>query len=180
MSNKDKILLTARFSPKTRTYWLVSGIIVSVFTVVGIPLMLIWVPLALVLTGRFLDAMACILKSRELIVRKGIFNRIEKTIPLEKITDLGLQQGPVMRYFGIHLLTVETAGQSSAGSLVSLTGIEDVEAFREAVLEQRDKITDREASPVSSPSGEADHSTESLLLEMRDTLHRIESLLKKD
>ena len=174
--NKDRILLTASFSPKVQTYWLLSGAFVCLITVIGIPFLLIWIPLGKYLTGRYIDHMSCILKTRELIVRKGMFNRVEKTVPLEKITDLGLQQGPIMRHFGIHRLTVETAGQSSGGSLVSLDGIVDVEDFREAVLNQRDKITERETSPpVPSPAAE---SSEVLLAEIRDTLLRIEKQLK--
>jgi len=168
---KEKILKEAEFSEKVKTYWLLTGIIVSVCTVVGIPFLLIWIPLGRYFTGRYLDGMSCVLKSRELIVRKGIFNRVEKTIPLEKITDLGLQQGPIMRWLGLHNLTVETAGQSSGGSLVSLTGIRDVEEFREDVLNQRDKIADGGAA--ASPAG-GPESTEVLLSEIRDILRRIE------
>lgn len=170
---KETLLRTATFSPKVQTYWLLTGILISVLTVVGIPLLLIWIPLAKYFTGRYLANLSCLLKTRELIVRKGIFNRIEKTVPLEKITDLGLQQGPIMRYFGIHMLTVETAGQSSGGSLVSLTGIEDVEAFREAVLDQRDKITDREAAPPPPVA------PDTVLEEIHKTLLRIEAHLKE-
>ena len=44
-----------------------------------------------------------------------------------------------MRAFGLEQLTVETAGQSGAGALVSLTGVVDARAFREAVLAARSK-----------------------------------------
>ena len=53
------------------------------------------------LTGRYLERMECILTKRTLIVRMGFFVRVEKTIPLDKITDLGMVEGPLMRVFDI-------------------------------------------------------------------------------
>ena len=172
---KESTLRRAQFSPKVQNYWLLTGILICLLTVVGIPVLLIWIPLGKYFTGKYLDKMECLLKTRELVIRKGILNRVEKTIPLEKITDLGLEQGPIMRHFGIHHLKVETAGQSGTGALASLTGIVDVEDFREAVLSQRDKITDKKSS-----SDKADTVSEfQLLSEMRDALLRIEEKLEK-
>lgn len=177
MSNETAIR-TATFNPKTCTYWILSFSIVLVVIVVGIPLLLLWVPLSLYFTKRYLDRMECILTERDLKVNKGLFVRVEKTIPLEKITDLGMVQGPIMRYFGIHRLNVETAGQSSEGSLVSLTGINDVEDFREAVLNQRDKIRGHSASSAAAPE-ESVKDDSQLLREISATLVRIEELLSK-
>ena len=171
-------LRKAQFNPKVCTYWLLSGALVLTATVVGIPLLLLWFPIGFVFTKRYLDRMECLLTEKALKVKKGIFVRTEKTIPLEKITDMGMVQGPVMRYFGLHTLTVETAGQSGEGALVSLTGIEDAKSFREEVLNQRDVI-----SAPSSHSAPAEVRTEplgasSLLSEIRDSLLRIEAKLE--
>jgi putative membrane protein len=121
--------------------------------------------------------MECVLTDRTLKVKKGILIRIEKTIPLEKITDMGMVQGPIMRHFGLHKLTVETAGQSGQGALVALTGIKDAEQFREMVLNQRDELT--ETSFRTDPSLQGDNTLESgaVLFEIRDALLRIESKL---
>jgi putative membrane protein len=118
-------LRKAQFNPSVCTYWLSSVALVLTVTVVGIPLLLLWLPIGFVITKRHLAAMECLLTEKALKVKKGIFVRIEKTIPLEKITDMGMVQGPIMRYFDLHTLTVETAGQSGQGALVSLTGIID-------------------------------------------------------
>jgi putative membrane protein len=126
--------------------------------------------------------MECLLTEKALKVKKGILVRTEKTIPLEKITDMGMVQGPLMRYFGLHTLTVETAGQSGEGALVSLTGIEDAKSFREAVLNQRDLLSSPAAAVA--PVAPADAPQESvgaspLLAEIRDSLLRIEAKLEK-
>ena len=179
MSSENPIL-KADFNPKVCFYWLLSGAMVLTATIVGIPLLLLWFPIGLICTKRYLDGMECVLTDKALKVRKGIFVRVEKTIPLEKITDMGMVQGPIMRSFNLHTLTVETAGQSGVGSLVSLTGITRAPEFREAVLNQR------EVQAGHKPSGSQPmppHENElvtgnTLLREIRDSLIRIESILE--
>ena len=106
--------------------------------------------------------------------------RVEKTIPLEKITDMGMVQGPIMRAFDIHTLTVETAGQSGQGALVSLTGIVGAKEFRETVLNQREVSS--AASPVAAPNEARQESSDgtAILMEIRDSLQRIERKLLED
>jgi putative membrane protein len=177
--NEEQFIRKAEFNTKVCTYWLLSGASILTSTIVGIPLLLLWFPIGLVFTKRYLDRMDCQLTDRELKVKKGIFVRVEKTIPLEKITDMGMVQGPIMRYFNLHRLTVETAGQSGQGALVSLTGIKDAKSFREAVLNQRDLVS--AASSQSDPEAVRQESSDasSLLSEIRDSLLRIEAKLEK-
>ena len=180
MGTEERTIRTAEFNERVCTYWLLSGIIVCTVTIIGIPLLLVWVPLGLYLTRRYLERMECILTEKNLKVHKGIFIRVEKTIPLDKITDLGLVQGPIMRHFDVHQLTVETAGQSMGGPLVSLTGIMDVKGFRQSVLDQRDELRQskpKEAAPATASPAAGNEV--SVLADIRDTLNRIESLLAK-
>lgn len=169
----------AEFNPKVSVYWLLSSAMIFVVSIIGIPLLLLWIPLGLLITRRYLASMECLLTENALKVKKGILIRIEKTIPLEKITDMGMVQGPLMRSMGLHRLTVETAGQSGTGALVSLTGIVGAEEFRESVLAQRDAL---KAPPSSSPAQGGDSKqaadSDALLREIRDSLLRIESLVR--
>jgi putative membrane protein len=177
--NEEKYIRKAEFNTKVCTYWLLSGALILVYTIVGIPLLLLWFPIGLVFTKRYLDRMSCLLTDKALKVRKGIFIRTEKTIPLEKITDMGMVQGPIMRHFGLYKLTVETAGQSAQGALVSLTGIIDAKSFREAVLNQRDVISVASSRSVSPEVSQEPIDASSLLSEIRDSLLRIEVKLEK-
>ena len=172
----ESYLISADFNPQVCLYWLLSGALALTISIVGIPLLLLWLPLGFVFTKQYLDRMECLLTEKSLKVKKGILVRVEKTIPLEKITDMGLVQGPIMRHFDLHTLIVETAGQSGPGALVSLTGITDAKAFRERVLEQRD----RHSTPASSTEvlSHESSNTPSLLAEIRDSLRRIETLLE--
>jgi len=173
------VIRKAQFNSKVCTYWLLSGALVLTFTVVGIPLLLFWFPIGLVFTKRYLDRMECLLTDKALKVKKGILVRIEKTIPLEKITDMGMVQGPIMRLFDLYTLTVETAGQSGQGALVSLTGIMDAKCFRGAVLTQRDSVSAALPHSASEPARQEPFDAASLLSEIRDSLLRIEAKLEK-
>ena len=161
------------------TYWLLSGALILAATVVGIPLLLLWFPIGMVFTKRYLDRMSCVLTDKTLKVSKGIFVRVEKTIPLEKITDMGMVQGPIMRHLDLHKLTVETAGQSAQGALVSLTGIKDAKSFREALLNQRDVISAASSRSDTLAVSQEPIDASSLLSEIRDSLLRIEASLEK-
>ena len=170
-------LRKADFNPKVKQYFMLSTIIVCVVTVIGIPLLLIVIPLGGFLIQKYLDNLSCVLTERTLEVKKGILNKTESTIPLEKITDLQMFQGPIMRHFGIHGFKVETAGQSNmgAGSLLSIIGIEDAPAFRQAVLTQRDAIGDGVAKKQSAASPDQPEAMD----EIRDAVLRIEKLLEQ-
>lgn len=179
-TKSDKVLWEAEFNPKVRTYWLLSGAIVLAITVVGILLLPFWFIFGNAVIGRYLKYMSCTLSERNLRFSKGMFVRVEKTIPLDKITDLGLVQGPIMRHYDLQALSVETAGQSAQGALLKLIGIVNTEDFRAAVLKQRDKVsgslTEGEPAKDALPQSTAPTS-EALLTEIRDALHRIEHQL---
>ena len=171
----ERTLREATFNPKVRTYWLLSGALILAVSVVGIPLLLLWFPLGRVVTGRYLARLRCVLTEKNLHVARGVLIREEKTVPLDKITDLGMSHGPIMRRLGLRVLSVETAGQSGEGSLIKLVGIEGAEDFRAAVLAQRERMAGSPSPP--SAAGTADEV--SVLTEIRDALLRIERQLDR-
>lgn len=175
--SENSYIRKAEFDPKVRSYWLFSAVLVCVLTLVGIPFLILVIPLGMLLTGRYLSRMECLLTDKALKVKKGILVRVEKTIPLEKITDMAMVQGPLMRYFGIFKLTVETAGQSGAGALVALTGIVDAKEFREAVLAQRDIISGNLSASRGVTRTQDDSTDDATLVEIKNSLLRIEAML---
>ncbi len=177
---EERVIWEAEFNRKVRVYWLLSGTLILALTIVGIPLVPIWLAAGLFVTERYLRRMGCTLTDKSLHVRKGYFIRVEKSIPLDKITDVGLVQGPIMRYLDLETLSVETAGQSAQGALVKLIGIQNTRDFRDAVLRQRDEVVAAfaeggapapEGGPVPVlPSSE-------ILVDIRDAVQRIEKHL---
>ena len=170
-SREERVLRVAEFNPKVQTYWLLSGAWILTATVVGIILLPLWYAIGKFVTGRYLRHMKCVLTERTLQVAKGALNRVEKTVPLDQITDLGLVQGPVMRFLGIEAISVETPGQSSEGALIKLIGIVDTRQFRDAVLAQRDRLladTADERRPSSDVSVAANPPSDDVLCDIRD------------
>lgn len=169
----EKIIAKAAFNPKVANYWLVSHGLGFVCSIVLIPFIVIYIPIALYLSKRILECIECTLTETALKVKKGIFVKTENTIPLEKITDIGMVEGPLMRRFGVQRISVETAGQTSAGPLAVLTGIVDAAQFRERVLAQRDNNS---ITTLDAPNSNHE-TTESILADIRDSLKRIESVI---
>lgn len=131
------------------------------------------IPFAMWLINKHYNSLSCEMTEKFLKVRKGVIVKTEKNVPLEQITDLGIVEGPLMRYLGIKQLSVETAGQSSTGPLVKLLGIIDAETFRDQVLQQRDKLRKTVHSDAPLTSAAADDTQ----LKILATLERIEKLL---
>jgi putative membrane protein len=181
--SEERILWEAEFNPKVTWYWLLSGTIILTVIIVTIPLVPLWLIFGQIVTRKYLASHKCTLNNRSLKFSKGVFVRQEKTVPLDRITDLGLTQGPIMRALDIEALSVETAGQSSPGSLIQLAGIKDGRAFRDAVLAQRDLVVGSKESQLAGGAPTVDRSGDAtqheLLGQIRDTLQRIEVALQQ-
>lgn len=181
MRAAPRVLRTAEISPQAIRYSMITFTIGMAATIVGIVLLPFALPIAYWYYRKFYGSLEVVLTSRELQVSRGVLIRQEKSIPLEKVTDLALVQGPIMRRMGIKGLQVETAGQSASpgGALVRLIGILDTDGFRDDALDQRDKVTDRPDTGSSEPASSAPDtgSSDALLIEIRDTLVRIDQRL---
>jgi putative membrane protein len=178
---EERVIWDAEFNPHVTTYWLLNGALIMTASVVGIPLLPIWFIVGWTITGRYLKSHRCTLTNRSVKVARGVFTKREQTVPLDRITDVGLVQGPVMRLFDIEALTIETAGQTTPGSLLQLAGIKDGRNFRDAVLKQRDLVVgseeDRQQQSTSQTPEPASDNHTALLEDIRDTLRRIEHKL---
>ncbi|MHC4975609.1 MAG: PH domain-containing protein [Planctomycetota bacterium] len=176
---EEQPIIVAEFEKATlKKYWILGGVVISVCTIVGIPLMLIWVPIAMLVMDRWIDRLHAELTPTKLIIRKGYLVRVEKIVPLEKITDLALKQGPIMRFMNLEAISVETAGSSGGGeggALVQLVGIKNTREFRKAVLEQRDAVAGGAAKGTVAPG----ESKGDVLERIYETLGRIEKALAK-
>ena len=159
-----KTLLDAQFDRSVIAYWRVLVSLIMFVTIVGIPFIPIWLIYSLWFGPKYFDGLSARLTTQALELRKGVFTRSESTIPLNRITDLRLHQGPLMRRFGLHGLKAETAGQSglNASSEGNLLGVVDAAAFRSP-----GRRRPRTAATASDAT--------ELLTEIRDILARIEA-----
>ena len=178
---REKILIRAEFDAKLKFYWYMRVVGLMTASVGGILLLPAWfLGWGNWYCRRSFEALQCVLTERSLLVKRGILFRVEKTIPLDKIQDLTLKEGPLLRWFGLCSLQIETAGQSgqAGNSEGNLLGVVDVRGFRNAVLDQRDRISGTgTVSPAVARSPVGDGAVEGLLIEIRDSLKQIEKKL---
>jgi len=179
MTKNFKVLFKAEFHPILIHYlfFYVLGFLFVI--VVSIPLIPFWLIIGYYFCRRYYRRLECVLTEQTLELKKGHFFRVEKTIPLDKIQDLTLREGPLLRLFKICMLDIETAGQSNpqGASDAKIIGITDVRDFRDKVLAQRDLVV---AQGFKSPQKMIEQEDDvSVFVEMRDSLHRIEKLLKR-
>lgn len=180
---EEEVLLRVRFDEKLKTYWFVQTAWILLISFIGIPFLPIW----LLGFGQWLCAkrfanMQAELTKRSLNLRMGYLIRVEKNVPLDKIQDLALREGPILRKLGLSALHIETAGGSGQGMPdASLVGVVDAVAFRDAVLDQREEVVlgaKAEAPKLPDHAQGAPQGEDlAVLREIRDALLRIETTL---
>lgn len=169
-------LYEASFDPGIAGHGRWIGSLILVVTVVGIPLIPFWLLFSLWYWPEYLRRLSARLTTQAVEIRKGVFFRKESTIPLNRITDVRLHDGPLMRWYGLRGLRVETAGQAgqNAGSEGDLVGVINAPEMRDAILRQRQQVLGGEQTPAPAPAPTSDPQ---LLAEIRDILARIEGKL---
>src|SRR6187402_2791855 len=111
MIEQEIILQKASFNPKVKTYIFLVVLFYLCVSLIGLLLVPIWLfGFGQWLSNKFYHTLDCQLSSKNLKFAKGLVFHIEKTIPLENIQDLSFYGGPVLRWFGLTLIRIETAG----------------------------------------------------------------------
>ena len=165
------------FSPKLKIYYFLYGALTLAITVVGILALPIWAFAGSWWSKRYYDNLKMQVTDRSVVVGKGVFFKRELTIPLDKIQDISISEGPLLSTFGLLGLRIETAGQRNATtgkSEADLVGVENAREVRDMIIARRDKLAMSEnkgAAPI-------DASTISVLTDIRDSLQRIEAKLR--
>lgn len=174
----SKTIREAEFDGRYTGYIRILGALFLTVTVAGIVLIPFWLVFSIWYAPESLRRLSARLTPNTIEIKKGVYFRKEITIPLNRITDVRLHDGPLMRFFGVRGLRVETAGQAgqTAGTEGDLVGVIDPVTFRDAILRQRESIVEgvQSAAPATQPSGTSTDSV-SVLAEIRDILARIES-----
>lgn len=128
-----------RFGRYLRISWVLQGL-----PLFGVGALVVWLLLVLGL-GRAIDRWVASTRYRivdqslrvESAFVWGVLQwRSKAAIPLERITDLRLVQGPLMSCLGIWRIDVQTAGRGMLASEARLFAVSDPERVREAILAQ--------------------------------------------
>jgi putative membrane protein len=167
------LTVKASFNPRIKDYMWITGALFLLVTVIGIPLIPFWLlGLGQYYSRRYYEHLSCTLTGQHLQFKKGVLFKVEKTIPLENIQDLTFVQNPILNLFGLRVLKIETAGNSTPAGYydMQLVGIDDTEQFKDAVLEQRNIL--KMSSQLPSGNSLASDEAVQLLREIKELLER--------
>lgn len=96
------------------------------------------------------------LKDDEVTWKRGVWFRMTGIVPYDRITNIDIYQGPLMRYFGFSSIKLQTAGYSAqARSEIVLEGIVEAEDLRETIrsLIRESRKTAGPTDATGAPAG---------------------------
>jgi putative membrane protein len=126
-------------------YWLHILYILLVgiwFVGIGLVIALIYAfTWGLYLPGKQAEALHYWLDGKILRIDQGVFFLQRKAIPLDRITDITLVQGPLLRNFGLWSLKIQTAGNGGESTPEAvMVGLVEAEEIRDQLIKARDAI----------------------------------------
>jgi putative membrane protein len=80
------------------------------------------------------------IEGNELITQQGILGRKQRSIPLERIQEIRVEQGVLHRVFDVVDAKIETGGGGGAEASLSVLSRSEAERLRQAVFERASKI----------------------------------------
>ena len=163
-------IMAVEFDRKIIVYWWIMANLGLLVTFVGIIAMVVWIPFGWIVHKKQFEHMSGALTDRSINMRMGWLFKKQQNIPLDKLTDVSIHEGPILNAFGVVRMQFETAGAAP----FILTGVKNSDQFRDLVLQQRDSL-------VSNPqqSAPSDDSND-VLVEIRDILQQINTNLSNE
>jgi putative membrane protein len=101
---------------------------------------------------------------KQIVIQKGVLRRQNRSIPIERIQNIQIQQNLVARLVGIAKVTIETAGSSATEGSLEYVSLSDAHEIRQVVrtfqhqtdegerAAEADATADAEADPEDAPS----------------------------
>lgn len=93
--------------------------------------------------------------SDEIVIHKGVFTYQHRNIPIERIQNIEIEQGPIPRLFGTARVKIETAGSRSTEGVIEFVDLEEARRIRTTVrARQRARTSEPGALPPGPPAPE--------------------------
>lgn len=184
---EEIILREATFSPRVKTYIFFVVLFFLITSIIGWIVIPFWIfGLGQYMSGKYFKTLSCQITNKNLKFSKGLIIHIEKTIPVENIQDLSFVGGPILRYFGLTLIKIETAGGGGGGphnqNMMSMLGINDAESFKTQILQQREIVINQKHGYGTISTNQVQSQTidnTQLLIDIKNELVEIKNALKK-
>lgn len=117
--------------------WMFVDSIFTILIVIGLAALGVCVVFACIWAPLYYKSVVYHLNDTEMTWKRGVFFRKTGIVPYNRITNVDIVQGPVMRLFGISHLKIETAGggASKSSAEIQLEGISDPEPLRQLIMD---------------------------------------------
>ena len=117
--------------------WMFVDSIFTIIIVIGLAVLGVCVVFACIWAPLYYKSVVYHLNDTEMTWKRGVFFRKTGIVPYNRITNVDIVQGPVMRLFGISHLKIETAGggASKSSAEIQLEGISDPEPLRQLIMD---------------------------------------------
>lgn len=138
------------FVPAPEALWVFLGCFVP--AVVTSILILAWIP-------AFFRSLESTITDEQIESKSGVFWQRKVTVPYTKVTNIDITQGPVQRMYNVGTIHVQTAGAGGAPGAIAelrLTGVRDLEQWRDVIMARVKDAAPHTAQaldePVASPA----------------------------
>lgn len=123
------------------SYWLILHAILTVCLLgFWLPVAIVWIAFLPAYLRRYVADYEAVLTDRRLSIRHGVWWKTQKSIPLEKITDVVVSQGPLERKYGLSRILIQTAGTGHPGLAEgTLLGIREALKIQELIMQTREQ-----------------------------------------
>ena len=117
--------------------WMFVDSIFTILIVIGLAVLGVCVVFSCIWAPLYYKSVVYHLNDTEMTWKRGVFFRKTGIVPYNRITNVDIVQGPVMRLFGISHLKIETAGggASKSSAEIQLEGISDPEPLRQLIMD---------------------------------------------
>ena len=112
----------------------------------------------------------------EVVIADGILNKSRRSIPLERVQDVSLEQKPLARLFGLVTVRIETGGGDADEATLDSVATAEAERLRATIrassLRRRVAATDGRDAPLTGPDADAaaDHEHPLFAMDLRRVL----------
>src|SRR5437867_6944163 len=111
---------------------------------------------------------------------EGVFWKVRRSTPLDKITNVDVRQGPLERFFGIGQIWIYTPSTGALTPEARMHGIENIHEMKSLILMRSEAAKKPAAGLPATPPTTAHDESLSLLRQMAASLKRIEAALARN
>lgn len=92
------------------------------------------------------------IQAEDIRVEQGIFSRKSRSVPFERIQDVGIERKPVARLLGLAAVKIETGGGKGEDAELSYLKLPDAEALRDLIRDRKHGVVG--TAPAALLAGE--------------------------